>query len=93
MIFFSNCFVDEQVGLGLPKEEIAKRVQTQLNIEYAERAFETIENSTEIEQISPGLGHLLVSHARSILTMKSVVEKLSQDLEKHLKLVFNLLLF
>ena len=79
---------DEQVQLGLSKDEVAKRVQTQLNIEYAERAFETIENSNEIDQLSPGLGRLLVSQARSILTMKSVVENLSEDLEKHLKTVF-----
>ena len=38
-------------------------------------AFETIENSTQIEQLSPGLGRLLVQQARSILTMKSVVTK------------------
>ncbi len=74
--------------LGLSKEEIAKRVQTQLNIEYAERAFETIENSDKLEQLSPGLGRLLVSQARSILTMKSVVQNLSEDLDKHLKTVF-----
>ncbi len=74
--------------LGLSKEEIAKRVQTQLNIEYAERAFETIENSDKLEQLSPGLGRLLVSQARSILTMKSVVQNLSEDLNKHLKTVF-----
>jgi hypothetical protein len=79
---------DEQVQLGLSKEEIAKRVQTQLNIEYAERAFETIENSDKLEQLSPGLGRLLVSQARSILTMKSVVQNLSEDLDKHLKTVF-----
>jgi hypothetical protein len=76
------------VQLGLSKEEIAKRVQTQLNIEYAERAFETIENSDKLEQLSPGLGRLLVSQARSILTMKSVVQNLSEDLNKHLKTVF-----
>jgi hypothetical protein len=76
------------VQLGLSKEEIAKRVQTQLNIEYAERAFETIENSDKLEQLSPGLGRLLVSQARSILTMKSVVQNLSEDLDKHLKTVF-----
>ncbi len=82
--------LDEQIELGLSKEDLVKRVQTQLNNEYAERAFETIENSNAIEQLSPGLGHLLVSQARAILTMKSVVENLSEDLEKHLKTVFNL---
>jgi hypothetical protein len=78
---------DEQVQLGLSKEEIAKRVQTQLNLEYAERAFETIENSDKLEDLSPGLGRLLVAQARSILTMKSVVDNLSENLDKHLKAV------
>jgi hypothetical protein len=81
-------FLDEQAELGLSKEEVAKRVQTQLNTEYSERAFAAIENSSEIEQLSPGLGRLLVSQARSILTMKSVVTKLTEDLDKHLKMVF-----
>lgn len=84
--------LDEQPQLGLSKEEVAKLVQTQLNTEYAERAFETIENSDQIEALSPGLGRLLVSHARAVLIMKSVVEKLSNDLEKHLKTVFTLLI-
>ncbi|CAF0762309.1 unnamed protein product [Rotaria sp. Silwood1] len=82
-----NQYKHEQIELGLTKEEVAKLVQTQLNIEYAERAFETIENSDEIEQLSPGLGRLLVSHARSIITMKSVVQKLTDDLEKYLKTI------
>ncbi|CAF4883166.1 unnamed protein product, partial [Rotaria sp. Silwood2] len=56
-------------------------------IEYVERAFETIENSDEIEELSPSLGRLLVSQARSILTMKSVVQNLNDDLEKHLKMI------
>ncbi|CAF5160563.1 unnamed protein product [Rotaria sp. Silwood1] len=76
----------EQVELGLSKEEIAKRVQNQLNIEYTERVFETIENSREIEKLSPGLGRLLVAQARSILIMKSIAEKLTEDLENHLKM-------
>ncbi|CAF4188508.1 unnamed protein product, partial [Rotaria sp. Silwood2] len=80
-----NQYKHEQAELGLTKEEVAKQVQTQLNTEYAERAFETIENSDEIERLSPGLGRLLVSHARSIIIMKSVVQKLTDDLEKHLK--------
>lgn len=63
-------------------------MQTQLNAEYAERAFQTIENSEQIETLSPGLGRLLVSHARAVLIMKSVVEKLSEDLDNHLKTVF-----
>lgn len=79
---------DEQAQTGLSKEEVAKCVQTQLNTEYAERAFETIENSEQLEELSPGLGRLLVSHARAVLIMKSVVEKLSEGLEKHLKTVF-----
>ncbi|CAF3538364.1 unnamed protein product [Adineta steineri] len=82
-----NQYKDDQVELGLTKEEIAKRIQTQLNVEYAERAFELIENSDRIEKLSPGLGRLLVAQARSILTMRSVVEKLTEDLEKHLKTV------
>ncbi|CAF5080536.1 unnamed protein product, partial [Rotaria sp. Silwood1] len=80
-----NQYKNEQNESGLSKEEVAKRVQNQLNIEYVERAFETIENSNKIEELSPGLGRLLVSHARSILTMKSVVQNLNDDLEKHLK--------
>ncbi len=88
-MFYWHFIADEE---GLSKEEVAKRVQTQLNIEYAERAFETIENSSEIEELSSGLGRLLVAQARAILTMKSVVEKLSEDLEKHLKIVFILLI-
>lgn len=79
---------DEQVELVRSKEEIAKSVQTQLNTEYAERAFQTIENSEQIEALSPGLGRLLVLHARAVLIMKSVIEKLSDDLDKHLKTVF-----
>jgi hypothetical protein len=82
-----NQYKHEQVQLGLSKEEIAKRVQTQLNLEYAERAFETIENSDKLEDLSPGLGRLLVAQARSILTMKSVVDNLSENLDKHLKAV------
>ncbi|CAF4418918.1 unnamed protein product [Rotaria sp. Silwood2] len=82
-----NQYKNEQNELGLSKEEVAKRVQTQLNIEYVERAFETIENSDEIEELSPSLGRLLVSQARSILTMKSVVQNLNDDLEKHLKMI------
>ncbi|CAF4746596.1 unnamed protein product [Rotaria sp. Silwood1] len=82
-----NQYKNEQSELGLSKEEVAKRVQNQLNIEYVERAFETIENSNEIEELSPGLGRLLVSQARSILTMKSVVQNLNDDLEKHLKMI------
>ncbi|CAF5043652.1 unnamed protein product, partial [Rotaria sp. Silwood1] len=81
-----NQYKNEQVELGLSKEEIAKRVQNQLNIEYTERVFETIENSREIEKLSPGLGRLLVAQARSILIMKSIAEKLTEDLENHLKM-------
>ena len=80
-------FLGEQIELGLSKQEIAKRVQAQLNTEYVERAFQTIENSQELERLSPGLGRLLVAHARSTLVMKSVVEKLTDDLDKHLKAV------
>ncbi|CAF1168753.1 unnamed protein product [Rotaria sordida] len=72
-------------GMLVASKEVAKCVQTQLNIEYSKRAFKTIENSNEIEQLSSGLGCLLVVQARSILTMKSIVEKLNEDLEKHLK--------
>ena len=79
--------LDEQIELGLTKQEIAKRVQTQLNTEYVERAFQTIENSRELDRLSPGLGRLLVAHARSILVMKSVVETLTDDLNKHLTMV------
>ncbi|CAF4920161.1 unnamed protein product, partial [Rotaria socialis] len=46
-----NQYRNEQSELGLSKEEVAKRVQTQLNVEYTERAFETIENSREIENL------------------------------------------
>ncbi|CAF1139101.1 unnamed protein product [Rotaria sordida] len=82
-----NQYKHEQIELSLSKEEVAKRVQTQLNIEYVERVFEIIENSNEIEELSPGLGRLLVSHARSILTMKSIVQNLTDDLDKHLKTI------
>jgi hypothetical protein len=91
--FFFLLILDEQVELGLSKEEIAKRVQTQLNNEYAARAFEIIENSTRLNKLSPGLGRLLVSQARSILTMKSVVAKLTEDLDQHLATVFIILSF
>ena len=77
--------LDEQEQSGLSKDEIAKRVQTQINVEYAERAFQIIESSEKLEELSPGLGRLLVAHARAILTMQSVVTKLSDDLDKHLK--------
>lgn len=86
LFFFS--ITDQQAELGLSKDEVAKRVQTQLNTDYAERAFEAIENSHELEELSPGLGRLLVAQARSVLTMKSVVQKLTEDLDKHLKEVF-----
>lgn len=43
-----------------------------------------IENSHELEQLSPGLGRLLVAQTRAVLVMKSVAEKLNEDLEKHL---------
>ncbi|CAF5012008.1 unnamed protein product, partial [Rotaria sp. Silwood1] len=43
-------------------------------------------NSREIEKLSPGLGRLLVAQARSILIMKSIAEKLTEDLENHLKM-------
>lgn len=79
--------LDEQIELGLTKQEIAKRIQTQLNTEYVERAFRTIEHSRELDRLSPGLGRLLVAHARSILVMKSVVETLTDDLNKHLTVV------
>ncbi|CAF3352002.1 unnamed protein product [Rotaria socialis] len=82
-----NQYRNEQSELGLSKEEVAKRVQTQLNVEYTERAFETIENSREIENLSPGLGRLLVAQARAILVMKSVVQNLTEDLEKHLTMI------
>ena len=88
--FISSSYLDEQIELGLSKHELAKRVQTQLNIEYAERAFEIIENSDEIEILSSGLGRLLVAQGRAILTMKSVVEKLTENLENHLRTVLNL---
>ncbi len=88
LFIFFWCNSDNQVESGLSKEEVAKHVQTQLNIEYAQRSFETIENSTELEHVSPGLGRLLVAQARSILAMKSVVEQLTENLEKHLKTVF-----
>jgi hypothetical protein len=91
--FFFLLILDEQVELGLSKEEIAKRVQTQLNNEYAARAFEIIENSTRLNKLSPGLGRLLVSQARSILTMKAVVAKLTEDLDQHLATVFIILSF
>jgi hypothetical protein len=78
---------DEQEQSGLSKDEIAKRVQTQLNVEYAERAFQIIESSDKLEELSPGLGRLLVAQARAILIMQSVVAKLSEDLDKHLKAV------
>jgi len=78
-----NQYKQEQPNLS--KKEVANRIRTELNTEYAERAFETIENSTELEQLSPGLGRLLVAHARAILTMKSVVDILAENLDNHLK--------
>lgn len=81
------CFLDPQVELGLSKQDIAKRIQSQLNTEYAERAFEIIENSGEVEQLTLGLGRLLVAQARSILIMRSVVDKLTDDLEEHMETV------
>ena len=76
--------LDADTEPHLSKQEIAKRVQAQLNSDYAARAFQTIENSHELEQLSPGLGRLLVAQARSVLVMKSVVEKLTDDLDKRL---------
>lgn len=83
--------LDRQVELGLTKDDIAKRIQIDLNNEYRAQIFETIEKSGELESLSPGLGALLVAQARAILTMKSVVEKLNEDLELHLKLVIFIL--
>jgi hypothetical protein len=71
----------------MTKQDIAKRVQSQLNTEYTERVFEAIKNSIELEQLTPGLGCLLVAQARSILIMKSVVDKLTDDFDEHMKIV------
>ncbi|CAF0780260.1 unnamed protein product [Adineta ricciae] len=73
--------------IQLSKEEVAKLVQTRLNNEYAERSFAIIEQSSELEQLSPGLGRLLVAQARAILVMRSVVDQLNENLGKHLKTV------
>jgi hypothetical protein len=71
----------------MTKQDIAKRVQSQLNTEYTERVFEAIKNSIELEQLTHGLGCLLVVQARSILIMKSVVDKLTDDFDEHMKIV------
>ena len=86
-MIWSWVHIDNQNEHSLSKIDIAKRIQEKLNEEYSERAFETIENSTELEALSPGLGRLLVAQARSVLVMKSVVQKLSDDLEEYLKKV------
>jgi hypothetical protein len=85
--------LDEQSQSNLSKQEIAARVQEQLNTEYSERAFQTIETSAELDQISSGLGRLLVAQARSILIMQSVVKKLTDNLDKHLTSVSRSVLF
>jgi ribosomal protein S17E len=79
--------LDRQMELGLSKQGIVKRVQSQLNTEYTERIFEAIKNSIELEHLTPGLGCLLVAQARSILIMKSVVDKLTDDFDEHMKIV------
>ena len=78
-----NLYLDAETESHLSKQEIAKRVQAQLNSDYAELVFQMIENSHELEQLSPGLGRLLVAQARSVLVMKSVVDTLTADLDKH----------
>ncbi|CAF1379311.1 unnamed protein product, partial [Didymodactylos carnosus] len=80
-----NEYKNKQTELGLSKEEVAKRVQTELNREYIERAFKTIENSSAIEKLAPGLGHLLIAQASAVLAMQSVVDKLNEQLDTHLQ--------
>jgi hypothetical protein len=76
---------DRQAELQLSKEQIAKRIQTDINNEYIEQIFKSIENSDQLESLSPGVGRLLVAQARAILILNSTVEFCNEQLEIHLR--------
>jgi hypothetical protein len=76
---------DRQAELQLSKEQMAKRIQTDINNEYTEQIFKSIENSDQLESLSPGVGRLLVAQARAILTLNSTVEFCNEQLEIHLR--------
>lgn len=75
----------------MSKAEVAKEVGDKLKQEYTDLIFEAIENSVELENLSPGIGRLLTRQGRSVLAIRANVSHLNEQLDKHLKMVRHLI--
>lgn len=84
------CFllwIDRGAEKTISKAQIAKDIGNQLKQEYTELIFAAIENSVELENLSPGLGRLLTRQGRSVLAIRAVIRNLEEQLDEHLKIV------
>ncbi|XP_062594006.1 uncharacterized protein LOC134255480 isoform X1 [Saccostrea cucullata] len=70
-------------GQGLSDEEISEKVNTAIMKEYLDRVFSAIASNTELENLQPGIGLLLVSQAKSVIAMKKAVSNVKDKLATH----------
>ncbi|XP_056019360.1 uncharacterized protein LOC125672084 isoform X3 [Ostrea edulis] len=72
-------------GQGLSNEEISQRVNDAIMKEYLDRVFSAISSNTELENLQPGIGLLLVSQAKSVIAMKKAVSNVKDKMATHKK--------
>ncbi|XP_022314520.2 uncharacterized protein LOC111119021 isoform X2 [Crassostrea virginica] len=70
-------------GQGLSNEEISQKINDAIMKEYLDRVFSGISTNTELENLQPGIGLLLVSQAKSVIAMKKAVSNVKDKLTIH----------
>ncbi|XP_052685923.1 uncharacterized protein LOC128165435 isoform X5 [Crassostrea angulata] len=70
-------------GQGLSNEEISEKINDAIMKEYLDRVFSAISTNTELENLQPGIGLLLVAQAKSVIAMKKAVSNVKDKLTTH----------
>uniref|UniRef100_A0A8W8HZT2 Uncharacterized protein n=1 Tax=Magallana gigas TaxID=29159 RepID=A0A8W8HZT2_MAGGI len=70
-------------GQGLSNEEISEKINDAIMKEYLDRVFGAISTNTELENLQPEIGLLLVAQAKSVIAMKKAVSNVKDKLTTH----------
>ncbi|KAK2155090.1 hypothetical protein LSH36_249g00040 [Paralvinella palmiformis] len=80
---YKDRLITELKDQNLSYEEITRHVNEAIKEEYLRRVFLSVQNSSELEDIQPSIGKLLVDQAVSALIMEKSLEKVREKLYKH----------
>ncbi|XP_064624711.1 uncharacterized protein LOC135486100 isoform X2 [Lineus longissimus] len=70
-------------GKNLSQDEISLQVNNAIMEEYLRRVYSAILSSEDVENLSPGLGLLLVQQAKAVLIMTKAAENVKIKIVKH----------